>query len=160
MGTFPIEEMPRVTRARGAQIMRNATGLVRTASAVLVEDLVRETPVDEGIARSNWVGRLNNPFLGQIAPYSRLPKGTNLAKKFETANAAAAIAQNKFHINKFNAKKDRGFYVSNGVRDEKTGESYIGILNQTTRSKQTRPGFVQRAIQRARRSIRGRRILR
>lgn len=159
MGTFPIKEMPRVTKQRGAQIMRNATGLVRTASTVLVVDLVSETPVDEGIARSNWVGRLNNPFMGQIAPYSRLPKGTNLAKKFETANAAAAIAQNQFHINRFDAKKDRGFYVSNGVRDERTGESYIGILNQTTRSKQTRPGFVQRAIQRARMSIRGRRIL-
>jgi hypothetical protein len=158
MATFPFSQLGPNLKKREKQILRNAGKIVKTASAVVSKELIFDTPVDTGKARSNWVGTLQKPFLGVIAPYSPLPEGTNPAKKFERANASAAFTQNAAAFGRFDPRKHTVYYISNGVRDSK-GNSYIGTLNLTSRSKQTPPGFVWRAIAKAKVVVRTMQLL-
>ena len=154
MGTFAFSELPRNLQRLNATAIRNLNRIVGRASTTLVREVVLDTPVDTGRARSNWVGTLDAPFTGQLPPYSPLAQGKDPGKKFEANNAAAAISQSKAAISRFDVRKNRAFYVSNGVKDPKTGRSYIGELNAGG-SPQTRAGFVQRSFQKARISITG-----
>lgn len=107
-------------------VMRGLVTAVDTAA-------VTSTPVDTGMARSNWIVSVGNPVRSTINPYSpgrRLGIG-------ETQNATAAIAQatNALRGNVY----DVNIYLANNVY-------YIGQLNSGTSTQMT-GRFLERAIE-------------
>jgi hypothetical protein len=94
------------------------TRIIRKVASVGHESLVKNTQVDTGRARSNWVvtvDRLNTTVIPPYAPGERLGIG-------ETANASAAIAQGNVAINSFKVGPNRSLFITNFVH-------YIGILD-------------------------------
>lgn len=66
---------------------------VKDAAKAAGEAMVRGTPVDTGLARSNNIASLDAPVDIVIPPYYPIPQGTDPDKFDETQNADAAIRQ-------------------------------------------------------------------
>lgn len=147
MAVRPFSAMPEVMKDRTDQIGDGITTLVRRVSAAIHRSVVLGTPVDKGVARSNWVVTRDVPFSSRIpayAPGSKLGIG-------ETANASAAISQGLAAIGRFDARRNRSIHFTNNV-------PYIVKLNGGS-SRQAPALFVQRAIAEGAASIRGVRLL-
>jgi hypothetical protein len=111
------------------------------ARSALIE-VIKNTPVDVGTARSNWVVGIGAPAIGArrpaFLPYRsrwRSPKGSG-GSIGESANASAAFALGALKIN--SRKPDDPIYIENQV-------PYIERLDQG-HSNQVRPGFVNRSV--------------
>lgn len=121
----------------------NTASVVRRVTTQLLEDCVRGTPVDKGVARSNWRVSLATPstnVLSAYAPGQKLGIG-------ETANAGAAIAAGSAVIRGINAQNVEGTVtVSNPV-------GYINDLRRGS-SKQQPVDWVSIALARAQTSLR------
>lgn len=156
-----FSELGRRLRVRAYQVGRWSEATPRKATKVLVSSLIRATPVDRGVARSNWqvaTGASPASVRPAFAPGRKL--GIS-----ETRNAAAAIA-NAFaridraptagFLKKFldagiaEAAGGTSFYVSNPVY-------YIEALDQG-HSKQQAAGWVRRSIDQARFEVRRNKI--
>lgn len=144
-------ELGRRLRVRAYQVGQWADATPRKATKVLAASLIRATPVDRGVARSNWQVRSGSDPVSvrpAFAPGRHLGIG-------ETRNAAAAIADAYAVIDRAPsisflrslamAAGDVGladggitFYISNPVY-------YIEALDQG-HSKQQAAGFVNRCI--------------
>ena len=122
-------------RLRGRQVEEGVNRIVRQVALVCDRELVLETPVDTGRARSNWIVSLGSAVTDERPPYA---EGEGLGKG-EAANAAAAMAQGQQVIGQRRPGTD--IFISNNVR-------YIGKLNDGW-SAQAPSGFVQAAIKRA-----------
>jgi hypothetical protein len=99
---------------------------------VVDEEIVRNTPVDTGLARSNWRASVGSPLNSTIEPYKR---GNRLGIN-ETANASDAIAQARFAIS--SRESGQVAYLTNNVW-------YIGRLNSGS-STQAGNNFVEKSI--------------
>lgn len=125
-------------RKRGSQVENGSTALVRAVSKRALRALVRTTPVDKGVARSNWRVGIGGPPTATISAYA---PGRHLGIN-EQANAAAAIAAGVARINSFSPGQGRrlqtAIYITNNVL-------YIEALNNG-RSPQTPPGFIDAAM--------------
>lgn len=141
-----LGDFSRRIRLRGKQVEAGANRVKREVALIADREVVLETPVDTGRARSNWIVSLQAPILDEREPYS---PGERLGKS-ERANAAAAIEQGVGRITV--AAPGQTIFISNNV-------SYIGRLNDGW-SAQAPSGFVQSAVMRAVNSVRGARILR
>lgn len=141
-----LGDFARRMRARGQQVETGANQIKRRVALILDRELVMETPVDTGRARSNWVVSLQAPSTTERAPYS---PGAGLGKS-ERANAAAALDQGMAVIGA--AKPGQSIFISNNVR-------YIGLLNDG-HSAQAPSGWVNGAIHRAVGAVRGARLMR
>ncbi len=127
-------------RKRSSQIENAGSRVVRATSKRALKVLVRSTPVDEGVARSNWRVGLGAAPTAIIDAYS---PGKNLGIG-EKANASAAIAAGFARINSVRGVSGRGgglqvaVIISNNV-------PYIEKLNNGS-SKQAPAGFIEAAL--------------
>jgi len=145
-------ELGRRLRVRAYQVGRWADATPRKATKVLASSLIRATPVDRGVARSNWQVRSSDKDPVSVRP--AFAPGRHLGIS-ETRNAAAAIADAYAVIDRAltigylrhlaEAAGDMSFadggvsfYVSNPVY-------YIEALDRG-HSKQQAAGFVKRCI--------------
>jgi hypothetical protein len=131
-------------KRRAADVERNTSKTVRAVALVADRELVLQTPVDTGRARSNWIVTLGNPATKTIEPYSKGEKGST-----GTANASAAIAQGAATISQ--RKEGQDISISNNL-------DYIGKLNEGS-SAQAPAQFVQAAVQRAVAAVRKAKVL-
>lgn len=113
-------------------------------------NVVADTPVDVGTARSNWAVGIGGAFVGNIrrafAPFkSRWKPKPGVypgGSKGERSNMFAAINLGKAKIR--TRQPDQDIYITNHL-------PYIAPLN-SGHSKQSRPGFVNRAVVKAART--------
>ncbi len=142
MATYKIEDAGVGFLKRKNEFLRNATLFVQTAARTFQEQVVEDTPVDTGKARSNWVASEGSPFGGVIGPYA---PGSNLGRG-ESGNKDAAIAQADGIIKGFVASEGAVLYIANNT-------PYIGYLNDPSAtdkpSTQSFPNFIQLALQKA-----------
>ena len=154
--TTGFDDLGRRLRVRAHQVGRWSHATPRKATKVLVGSLVQSTPVDRGVARSNWqVSTGASPAVVKPA----FAPGRHLGIS-ETRNAAATIAEAYARIDRAptfgfsqaflkagvpEAAGGTSFYVSNPVY-------YIEALDQG-HSKQQAAGFVRRALNLARYEI-------
>ncbi len=140
-----LAQFSRNIRKRGVQVDNAATRIVKTVSKRALRALVTNTPVDKGVARSNWrvgIGGVPTSSIAAYAPGSKL--GIN-----ERANASAAITAGISRIDSVspgrgNRLRTSIFIVNNVPYIERLNEGY---------SKQNAPGWIERSLQEARASI-------
>jgi hypothetical protein len=113
--------------------------LTRRVATTALEDLVRGTPVDKGVARSNWRVTLNAPSTTVIPAYA---PGRKLGIG-ETANASAAIGAGRAVIAR--AREGSTIHISNSI-------PYLTKL-RNGHSQQQPNDWVDGALIRARRLI-------
>lgn len=73
MGTHLFDDLPKVLKQHEDQLYRMVTLVVQKAALAGGAYLAEETPVDTGVARSNWVMTLDAPFVGLIPAYMPYP---------------------------------------------------------------------------------------
>lgn len=73
MSVHQFEDLPVVMQKYEQQIATLATLAVQRAALAGGDYLARETPVDTGVARSNWVMTVDAPFTGVIPAYAPYP---------------------------------------------------------------------------------------
>lgn len=139
-----LGEFARRIRLRGQQVETGVNKIVRKVALIADRELVLETPVDTGRARSNWQVSLGSPLTSEREPYS---PGEGLGRG-EGQNAAGALAQAQERIGARQSEQD--IYIQNNV-------DYIGALNDGS-SAQAPAGFVQAAIKRAVAAVRNGRV--
>ena len=144
-----LAQFSRNIRKRGSQIENSATRVVKAVSTRALTSLVRNTPVDKGVARSNWrvgIGAPARAVIGAYAPGKKLGIG-------ETANASAAISAGRARIASVRGTSSgltTAIYITNAV-------PYIGRLNSGY-SGQAPAGFVQTALLEAKLELAGFRV--
>ncbi len=146
-----LVQFSRNIRKRGSQIQNSGTRVVRGAAKASLVKLVRATPVDKGVARSNWRVGIGAPTRSVISAYAPGKKlGIN-----ESANATATIRAGFARLDASLGLGGRGLvtavYISNAV-------PYIEELNSKGTSPQASIGFIQTAILEAQAFIRGFRV--
>ena len=143
-------QFSRNIRKRGRQVVNSGSRVVRGAAKVSLKALVRGTPVDKGVARSNWRVGIGAPTIGVIKAYA---PGRHLGID-ETANARATIAAGNARINAVRGVSGVGLktaiYISNAV-------PYLNKLNRD-HSPQASSGWIEVAIFEAQLFIRGFRV--
>lgn len=134
-GVFPFSALDQRMDKLGGRIGRGVTKLAQDVAKGIGATLVDTTPVDTGLARSNWRATLNGPASGVIPPYS---PGNHLGIS-ESSNATGAKSQQKQAIERFDASKGLGsIFITNNV-------GYIGKLDAGS-SNQNPAGMVNLAI--------------
>jgi len=144
-----LAQFSRNIRKRGSQIENSATRVVKAVSVRALKSLVRNTPVDKGVARSNWRVGIGAPTRSVIEAYS---PGKKLGIG-ETANASAAINIGRARINSVRGSSTglgTAIYITNAV-------PYIGRLNAGY-SGQAPAGFVETALLEAKAELLGFRV--
>lgn len=120
---------------------------VKDAAQLALYEVAADTPVDVGTARSNWAVSLGSAFIGTtrraFSPYkSRWKPRPGIfpgGSKGERGNLSAVMSLGGAKIKL--RKPDEDIYITNQL-------PYIAPLNQG-HSKQSRPGFVNRAVAKA-----------
>lgn len=154
-------QLGRRLRVRAYQVGRWSHATPRKATKVLVSSLIRSTPVDRGVARSNWqvgTGPSGASVRPAYAPGHRLGIG-------ETRNAAAAIADAYARIDRAPSAAFLQAFVNAGISEAAGGTSfyisnpvyYIEALDKG-HSRQQAAGFVRRAMDLARVEVRRNKI--
>lgn len=144
-----FSELGRRLRVRAHQVGRWSHATPRKATKVLVSTLIRSTPVDRGVARSNWQVATGGDRASVRPAFS---SGRHLGIG-ETRNAAAAIADAYARIDRAPSAGFLQAFVDAGVPEAAGGTSfsvsnpvyYIEALDQG-HSRQQAAGFVRRAI--------------
>ena len=135
-GTFPFSALPRrMDRLGGKTIRKGVSKLVQEVAQGIGNTLVDATPVDTGLARSNWRATLSGPASGTIPAYSP----GNALGLGEGANASAAKGQQNSVIKRFDIKKHSNIFITNNI-------PYIGLLEAGS-SGQAPGGMVKLALQ-------------
>lgn len=147
MAEYSFEEMPRRIRLVGEEVEKNTYLVVRKAALVIDQAVVMGTPVDTGLARSNWIVTLDTPANKTIAAYA---PGVKLGLG-EMANAQAAIDHGQSVIAQWKGE-GQVIVIQNSI-------AYIVPLNRGHSPQQGTPGFIERAIVEAIGAIRGVSIL-
>jgi len=147
-------QFSRNMRVRGSKIENNSLELVKRIGKRSLRSLVEGTPVDEGVARSNWRVSIYNPtrkVIPAYAPGKRLGRG-------ERANARAAIAAGIAQINLLRVgaafgtgQAGRALFITNAI-------PYLGRL-RTGSSTQQPNDWVSIALIEARSEISSVRLL-
>lgn len=153
MGTFL--RFSRNIRTIGSRIENNSAAVTRRVAKRALRELVEGTPVDKGVARSNWRVSLGSPTRSVVpafAPGRKLGIG-------ETGNARAAISEGISKINQLRVgpfKRGTGqagqaLYLTNSV-------AYLDKLRSGYSSQQPND-WVQSALQSASSEVRQVRLL-
>ena len=118
-------------RKASVAVSRNADKLVVQVAETVLTNVVSDTPVDKGDARSNWQVNLNSPATGTRSAFVPGKKGStaldNIIASVEMGSQKLAAYQSGQEI-----------HITNNL-------DYIGDLNNGS-SKQAPPGFVQEAV--------------
>lgn len=172
MGAHLFEELPEVMEKFAAQIPLMVSQCVQRAVLAGGDYLATSTPVDTGVARSNWVMSIDSIFSGVVPAYAPYPtynpehtqvgftqgrynakKGTygkstpTFSRKDEGANLTAVRVQHSIVASQFDAMKHEYVSVSNNI-------PYIESLNDGA-SKQADAGFFEKSPLIAMRAITG-----
>jgi len=131
---------------RADEIVDGVNRVVRATALVIDQAVVFSTPVDKGVARSNWRVGIGAAPTGTIPAYS---PGDELGVG-ETANAQAAIAQGSTVIGSRRPGQD--IFIANNL-------PYIQPLNDGS-SRQAPAGFVETAVQQAAVAVASSRVFR
>ncbi len=115
-------------------IPTNTARVVAGVAGAALHEVVRSTPVDTGLARSNWIVSLNAPSLAKVAPHNPYPKFSG-PKVGETANADAAI---QIGVGVISGFRSGAIFIQNNL-------DYIAELNDGS-SNQAPALFVQKAV--------------
>lgn len=132
-------------RARADQIAVESNRVARRAALTVLQTVVVATPVDTGRARSNWNTELNRPNLSTREPYAPGDSGSTGA-----ANARRSIEEGTRVITDRATGQD--IWITNNL-------PYIGELNNG-HSAQAPAGFIERAVQAGRATVRRSRLMR
>lgn len=132
-----LERFARRIRQHGRNIEVNANREVVKLGSLVSQTVISGTPVDEGFARGNWFATLGSP---------------RLTADFEKKDPSGqeTIAENNAIIAR--RRSGQAVYISNNL-------PYIKRLNEGW-SSQAPAGYVEKAIQAARRAMKGARLLR
>jgi len=107
----PISQLPKDNERAKQNLVNNAGVALRKAARAGSVNVIRNTPVDKGVLRSNYVANLNAPFGGTIPAYA---PGRKLGLS-ETQNAAGAIQQNESVISQFLNVQSQDLWIVNNV---------------------------------------------
>lgn len=128
-----LEQFNRRIKVRASKIVKNTDLAVRATAGAVDQAAVLGTPVDKGIARSNWIVTVGVPtdrVIPAYAPGSRLGIG-------EQANAAQALSQAQTALNR-PRQPGTDVFIQNNV-------DYIERLNAGS-SRQAPANFVELAV--------------
>lgn len=147
-------QFSRNIRKLGSRIENNSLILTKRVAKRTLRALVDGTPVDKGVARSNWRVSLGNPTRAVIPAYS---PGKHLGIG-ERQNARAAIQEGFAKINQLRVGQKRGtgqagtaLYITNAI-------PYLNRLRNGYSSQQP-SDWVQAAFMEAQAEITGARLL-
>lgn len=142
-------QFSRNIRRRGRQVANSSSRAVRRAGRAFLKSAVLATPVDKGVARSNWRVGIGGRPTAVIKAYRPYPRGSkaNGAGSGERANAAATIAAGYARIATLRGIPGAGLKTSLTIVNN---TPYIGLIGG--------PSIVSNALANARGSIRGLRI--
>lgn len=151
----PLAQLPVNLTKRALEVQKGVNTIVKGVAQVIGRELIINSPVDTGETRSNWIATLNGPTGAVIPPYAPYPKfskglgqGAN-----ESANATAALSQHLRVIVRYDSAKDTDISIANNSPN-------VGPLNQGFwPTSQTSPGWVKRAVEVGKRSVRRARLL-
>lgn len=122
-----------------AALQKDIDAFVKSVVVEVATNIAGRTPVDEGVARSNWITSLSGSPRSPIkaySPYFARRKGGPGGTISEGRNLAAVRQQALVAVSAY--KSDSPIYISNDT-------DYIAYLNQGT-SRQAPAGFVQAGI--------------
>lgn len=140
--TRPLSDLPLIMRKYRPAIVKGVNRIAREAARQGGGYLARDTAVDTGEARSNWIMTLDSPSEVTIPPYSPFPKLGNAAatagRKEETANLSAVQAQHAAASAAFNVERNSEIIIRNNV-------PHIGDIEGGS-SPQTLPGLLSRGL--------------
>lgn len=102
----------------------------------MTQNLVRDTPVDIGWAKANWVPSLGRPYTVDLS---------DAEPETDLASANAIRETGEAEVLSFSLKASGSVYITNNV-------PYIGKLNEG-HSKQAPVGYVQQTIEKSVRSL-------
>ena len=128
------------------QVEGNVEQAVRDCSKAVARGAVEATPVDTGLARSNWVASLDAPAVGVVPAHVPGVGGST-----GDANALAAIGLAESAIDGFEISKNREVHITNNA-------PHIGALNDG-HSRQAPADFVRTAVMQGLATVRGAKIL-
>lgn len=143
-----IAQFSRNIRKKNSRITNAGARATKMVAKRALSALVFNTPVDKGVARSNWRVGLGNTTRAVIPAYA---PGKNLGRG-ETANASAAIAAGNGRINSVRAASNGltvAIYITNAT-------PYIEKIN--AKSKQNSPGWIEASLAEATATLRGFRV--
>lgn len=126
-----LNDFARRMTVRANKIAENTDQLVRKTALAVDREVVTSTPVDQGRAKSNWIGALGSPARRTRDAYVPGESGSTEAQNAQAAmdQAAGVIA---------GRREGQDIYISNNL-------PYIGRLNDGY-SDQAPSGFVESAI--------------
>lgn len=137
----------------GKRIARIAVGVetkaeraVKDCAHAVFNTVVRATPVDTGMARSNWTPELDRAFVGLFP--ARVP---GMGGSTAEANALAAVEVGTPIIDAFEVRANHEIHITNNA-------PHIRSLNDG-HSKQAPAGFVEEAVLHGVAAVRGVKIV-
>lgn len=139
-----LDQFRRRMRILGRRVEKNVPVLARRVALAVDQAVVLATPVDEGVARSNWQVGVGTPARGTRDAYVPGNAGST-----GPANAAAAIGAAQGRLS--TVRREVDIYISNNL-------PYIGRLNDGY-SAQAPANFVQTAAQEGSRVVGRTRLL-
>ncbi len=157
-----LGDLGRLLRVRAYQVGQWGDATPRKATKVLVSELIRATPVDEGVARSNWQVESAQP--DKVSRRPAYAPGRHLGIS-ETRNAAAAIAAAYAKIDRAPSVFQLDNFFEAGLMEAAGGVTFhvfnpVPWIDPLDRghSRQQPAGFVRRAIEAARIVVRQNKI--
>ena len=114
----PFSALPGILDRRSREFSRGVNTISREAAQAAGRAAVRSTPVDTGMARSNWQASTGSPRSNVIPPYA---PGAKLGLA-EVGNAVGAEGQQRVVLQAWNAIREISAFITNNVE-------YIGPLN-------------------------------
>ncbi|MFG1364119.1 HK97 gp10 family phage protein [Xanthobacter versatilis] len=124
----------------------NVERAVKDCAGAVLRSVVENTPVDTGMARSNWTPELDRAFEGLFP--ARVPGKAGSA---EEENAAATIEAGTPTIEAFDLAANREIHITNNA-------GHIQALNDG-HSRQAPAGFVRIAVLEGLATVRGAKVL-
>lgn len=139
-----FKQFAKLMEQRADNIVKNANNVKKQVATVLVETLAYTTPVDEGVAVSNWLVGVNEPRTETIPAHN-----PGVSRSTRPENIRATIGNAKAIID--TVMPGDVVHVSNSV-------PYIFDLNRGT-SGQAPNGMTKQSIAKAKTIIKGAKLL-
>lgn len=117
-----------------SNVITNQSTRTKESAMAVVKELVIETPVDVGTAKSNWVVSVGSKWGGRVDAHVPGRRGS-------TSGSNAAITLAKAQLALKNYKSSQYIYISNN-------SPYIGLLNAGS-STQSPGKFIETAMAKA-----------
>lgn len=107
----PFSALSGILDQRLRQFKRGVEQIAREGAEAAGMGAVRSTPVDTGLARSNWRGSVGAPADGTVPAYA---PGSKLGLS-EVGNAVGAEGQQRIVIRSWDANKGTPLFITNSV---------------------------------------------